>query len=280
MPSATLTAPSSPGRTRSVSQPLREGVETDFFQYMALPDGQKGGNPRANFARSLSSNAVGQGSYGRSSGATLASLAVQVPRNKGRARSGSLVTVTEVGTDEPGVNDRLGNAHNPNAAWVNAPGAWVIHPVLILGAKILIDAVPGMTQDISWTIVNLGYIALSFLMFHHVTGVPFESSVSAGGAYDDLTLWEQIDSGAQYTPAKKWLTSVPIGLFLISTHYTRYDYTLFALNFAALVFVLFPKLPILHRLRFQFLDYASAGDGINTPGPSRPSSPGPRSSRF
>jgi hypothetical protein len=31
--------------------------------------------------------------------------------------------------------------------------------------------------------------------------------------------------------------------FLISTHYTRYDWRLFGLNFAALVFVLFPKLP-------------------------------------
>jgi hypothetical protein len=31
--------------------------------------------------------------------------------------------------------------------------------------------------------------------------------------------------------------------FLISTHYTRYDWRLFALNFAALVCVLFPKLP-------------------------------------
>ncbi|CAD6893114.1 unnamed protein product [Tilletia laevis] len=26
--------------------------------------------------------------------------------------------------------------------------------------------------------------------------------------------------GAQHTPAKKWLTSAPIGLFMISTHYT------------------------------------------------------------
>jgi hypothetical protein len=61
-------------------------------------------------------------------------------------------------------------------------------------------------------------------MFHHVTGVPFESgyvllsdsladfSLTSGGAYDELTMWEQIDSGAQYTPAKKWLTSLPIGL--------------------------------------------------------------------
>lgn len=52
---------------------------------------------------------------------------------------------------------------------------------------------------------------LSYLMFHYVTGIPFQSDLHSG-AYDDLTLWEQIDQGAHYTPAKKWLFSVPIGL--------------------------------------------------------------------
>jgi hypothetical protein len=47
-------------------------------------------------------------------------------------------------------------------------------------------------------------------MFHWVTGVPFQDMHA--GAYDDLTLWEQIDDGAQYTPAKKWLSSVPVVL--------------------------------------------------------------------
>lgn len=63
-----------------------------------------------------------------------------------------------------------------------------MHPILILTVKILVDAIPGMTQDVSWTVVNLAYMAvsliglaaltiqLSFLMFHHVTGVPFEST--------------------------------------------------------------------------------------------------------
>ena len=46
-------------------------------------------------------------------------------------------------------------------------------------------------------------------MFHFVEGVPFESN---SGVYDRLTMWEQIDGGAQYTPAKKWLTSLPIML--------------------------------------------------------------------
>ncbi len=49
-------------------------------------------------------------------------------------------------------------------------------------------------------------------MFHYVTGIPFQSDLH-GGAYDDLTLWEQIDEGAHYTPAKKWLFSVPVVLY-------------------------------------------------------------------
>lgn len=102
---------------------------------------------------------------------------------------------------------------------------------------------------------------MSFASYDKVEGSSLTlARVSTGGAYDELTLWEQIDMGAQYTPAKKWLTSVPIGLcvrawrrrwgiaddrrFLISTHYSNYDYTLFAINFTALMVVLFPKLPI------------------------------------
>ena len=51
----------------------------------------------------------------------------------------------------------------------------------------------------------------SYLMFHYVTGIPFHSDIH-GGVYDNLPLWEQIDAGAQYTPAKKWLFIVPITL--------------------------------------------------------------------
>ena len=109
-------------------------------------------------------------------------------------------------------------------------------------------------------------------MFHWVTGIPFGSELH-GGAYDDLTLWEQIDGGAQNTPSKKWLFSVPVVLcvshlspsphlltrpqsqysFLLSTHYTNYNPWLFAINLSALIFVLVPKLPIV-RLRRQLLD--------------------------
>jgi hypothetical protein len=127
-------------------------------------------------------------------------------------------------------------------------GAWVIHPILILCLKILYDIVPGISQETSWTLTNLTYIAGSYLMFHWVRGIPFDFN---SGAYDNLNMWEQIDNGDQYTPAKKYLLAVPIVLFLVSTHYTHYDLRTFLINLLATVAVIIPKLPavcLLHML--------------------------------
>jgi len=179
----------------------------------------------------------------------VSTTAISPADTDGRKRSGSLLKVEEVAKDT--VEDRLAYP-NMNVEWVNRKGAWLIHLVLILGGKILFDTFPGVTQEASWTMVTLAYMALSFLMFHWVTGIPFHPDAH-GGAYDDLTLWEQIDEGAQYTPAKKWLFCFPVGLFLASTHYTHYNPLLFAVNFSALLLVLLPKLPQFHRQRVRFL---------------------------
>ncbi|KAL2759019.1 hypothetical protein ACRALDRAFT_1030192 [Sodiomyces alcalophilus JCM 7366] len=129
---------------------------------------------------------------------------------------------------------------NLNANWVNAKGAWTIHLVLIAGLKIFYDIIPGVSQETSWTLTNITYMCGSYIMFHYVRGIPFEFN---GGAFDNLNMWEQIDDGAQYTPAKKFLLSVPIVLFLLSTHYTHYDLAYFSINFLALLAVVIPKLP-------------------------------------
>ncbi|KAH9174514.1 Orm1 type endoplasmic reticulum protein [Lactarius sanguifluus] len=178
-----------------------------------------------------------------------------------RARSRSVLKVEHVDSSNEEALDQAAYA-NINAEWVNRKGAWMIHIVLIATGKVIIDAIPGMTQNISWTAVNLTYLACSYLMFHWVTGIPFGSALHSG-AYDDLTLWEQIDGGAQNTPSRKWLFSVPVGLFLLSTHYTNYNPWLFAVNLSALLFALVPKLPIAHRQRLRILP--DENSGITTP---------------
>ncbi|KAH9927087.1 Orm1 type endoplasmic reticulum protein [Epithele typhae] len=181
----------------------------------------------------------------------------------GRERKGSIVKVEKLGEESQADVLDQGMYDNLNAEWVNRKGAWLIHFVLIAVGKIVIDTIPGMPQEVSWTLVNLIYLGFSYLMFHYVTGIPFHSDLH-GGVYDNMTLWEQIDNGAQYTPAKKWLFIVPITVFLASTHYTHYDPWLFAVNLSALVFVLIPKLPAFHRYRVRFMVPEDAS-GLGTP---------------
>ncbi|KAL8279076.1 hypothetical protein RQP46_008534 [Phenoliferia psychrophenolica] len=183
-----------------------------------------------------------------------------------RPRSSSVLNVTKIRPNYDDTSD-LGGALNPNADWVNLKGAWsvpltmgnsgererrqLIHVFFIILGKVLLSILPGIDEDFSWTILNLSYIIISYIVFHGVKGVPTDLTINSGG-YEGLTLWEQIDAGAHYTPAKKWLTTLPIVLFLLSTHYTT---GYFALNLSALVFVgLAPKLPYFHRLRFKFFD--------------------------
>ncbi|KZT71497.1 Orm1 type endoplasmic reticulum protein [Daedalea quercina L-15889] len=204
-------------------------------------------------------------------------LTVRIPN---RSRSSSLVKVEHVGDESQ--EDALDSAayENVNVEWVNRKGAWLIHPALIFAGKMVVDTIPGMRQDISWFLVNLIYLSLTYLMFHWVTGIPFQSDLH-GGVYDELTLWEQIDQGAQYTPAKKWLVVVPILLFLASTHYSEYNPWMFAINLTALIFVLIPKLPQLHRRRVRFMvedEYPSQGNTPSAPATPRSGSSTPTSS--
>ena len=120
-PAVTLTTPQSPSRARSVSQPIREDVASDFNMSSSLQKPSRLGIPR-----SQSSSSIQRGSANASAinGNGNINTGTRMNRgSKGRARSSSLVTVTEVGGDDPeNVVDRLGVGTNENAAWVNAPG--------------------------------------------------------------------------------------------------------------------------------------------------------------
>ncbi|KAJ9641045.1 sphingolipid homeostasis protein orm1 [Coniosporium tulheliwenetii] len=165
--------------------------------------------------------------------------------SKGRRRRSSSLMYTEPPESLEHISDQSA-LPNLNSEWVNAKGAWAIHIILILALKIFYDIIPGVSQETSWTLTNISYMFGSYLMFHWVRGVPFEFNA---GAYDNLNMWEQIDNGDQYTPAKKFLLTVPVVLFLVSTHYTHYGVAYFVINFLATMAVVIPKLPASHRLR-------------------------------
>ncbi|KAJ3120590.1 hypothetical protein HK100_012733 [Physocladia obscura] len=133
---------------------------------------------------------------------------------------------------------------NSNSSWPNLRGAFIatsgasgavenadcsiatnIFVLFIL--RFGTGLVPGMTAEAAWTITNLTYYLvrilclkflaktaqtiitniITFIMFHWVLGVPFQLNQ---GEYEDMTLWEQMDKGEPFTPAKKYLTAIPI----------------------------------------------------------------------
>jgi len=138
--SSTLGLPTSPTRARSVSQPLREGVATDFSNIMPSIESSQMKPVRSAYMRSHSS-----GTVQRTSPSTSHATLHQAQPSKGRARSSSLMTVTEVGGDEPeNVVDRMGVGTNENANWVNAPGKHSSCPTVC----VLIDRLMDHTSNV------------------------------------------------------------------------------------------------------------------------------------
>ncbi|KAJ3192628.1 hypothetical protein HK101_006208 [Irineochytrium annulatum] len=125
-------------------------------------------------------------------------------------------------------------------------GSWFTNVLVLIALRIGLGIIPGLSGEAAWTLTNLIYNTATFFMFHWVIGTPFDVNQ---GEYGGQTLWEQIDNGAQFTPTKKYLTMVPIVLFLLSTHFTHYDSITFMINLTSLVIVLIGKLPSMHNVR-------------------------------
>jgi len=72
---------------------------------------------------------------------------------------------------------------------------------------------------------------------------------SSQGKYDNLTFWEQLDDGLQYSTTRKFLTAVPVVLFLLASHSTEYARQPLALNLIAVLVMVIAKLPVMDRVR-------------------------------
>lgn len=72
---------------------------------------------------------------------------------------------------------------------------------------------------------------------------------SLQGKYDSLTFWEQLDDGVQNTNTRKFLTLVPVALFLLATHGTDYRRQPLGLNLIVLLVLVIAKFPAMHKVR-------------------------------
>ncbi|GAB4817888.1 hypothetical protein N2152v2_004934 [Parachlorella kessleri] len=130
---------------------------------------------------------------------------------------------------------------NLNTNWLNNRGVWVFYVGLILVSWLIIS---GWTDPgLAWTWVHVIHGLISYYLLHWTKGSPIQSDQG------NMTFWEQIDDGVQFTATRKFFTVIPVVLFLLASHGTDYRRQPLGLNLAVVVVLLVAKFSSMHRVR-------------------------------
>lgn len=135
---------------------------------------------------------------------------------------------------------------NKNTEWVTYPGVWTIYIFIVFFSWLLVLSLLGCSPGMAWTIVHLSHFFVTYIFFHWKKGTPFADDQ---GIYNGLTWWEQIENGKQLTRNRKFLTVVPVVLYLIASHTTDYENPMLVLNTIAVFVLVVAKFPHMHRVR-------------------------------
>ncbi|RWR89388.1 ORM1-like protein 3 [Cinnamomum micranthum f. kanehirae] len=135
---------------------------------------------------------------------------------------------------------------NKNTEWFMYPGVWTFYILLLFFSWLIVLCLFRCTPGMAWTIVNLSHFFVTYIFFHWKKGTPFAEDQ---GIYNRLTWWEQMDNGKQLTRNRKFLTVVPVVLYLIASHTTDYRHPMLFLNTLAVIVLVVAKFPNMHRVR-------------------------------
>jgi hypothetical protein len=97
-----------------------------------------------------------------------------------------------------------------------------------------------------WTVTNIVHAVITFLLFHWIKGSP---DAMSQGAYNGLTLYEQMEAGVPWTATKKFLMLVPTAMLLLACNSTDYEPTHVVVNCGIFLLLIIPKIPDMHRVR-------------------------------
>ncbi|KAF3976217.1 hypothetical protein CMV_000575 [Castanea mollissima] len=134
---------------------------------------------------------------------------------------------------------------NRNTEWFTYPGVWTTYILILFFSWLIVLSVLNCSSGLAWTIVHLAHFLVTYHFFHWKKGTPFADDQ---GIYNRLTWWEQIDSGKQLTRNRKFLTVVPVVLYLIASHTTDYQHPMLFFNTLAVFVLVVAKFPHMHKV--------------------------------
>ncbi|XP_057862833.2 uncharacterized protein LOC131071141 [Cryptomeria japonica] len=135
---------------------------------------------------------------------------------------------------------------NKNTSWFQYPGVWTTYILILFFSWLIVLSFFSCTAGMAWTIVHLVHSVVTYHFFHWKKGTPFSEDQ---GIYNKLTWWEQMDNGKQLTRNRKFLTAVPLVLYLIASHTTDYKNPWLFLNTVAVFVLVIAKFPNMHKVR-------------------------------
>ncbi|KAK8709311.1 hypothetical protein V6N13_060331 [Hibiscus sabdariffa] len=135
---------------------------------------------------------------------------------------------------------------NKNTEWFTYPGVWSIYILIVFFSWLIVLSLLGTSPGTAWTIVHLSHFFVTYHFFHWKKGTPFADDQ---GIYNGLTWWEQVDNGKQLTRNRKFLTVVPLVLYLIASHTTDYQNPMLFINTLAVLVLVVAKFPNMHKVR-------------------------------
>ena len=106
----------------------------------------------------------------------------------------------------------------------------------------------GYTSEQSLSATNVAHALVTFVFFHWAKGSP---DTHAQGAWNGLTVWEQLDDASVFeSPTKKIFLAVPTFMLLAQLNAAGFAKHDIAVNLPVYaLFCVLPKLPLLHGVR-------------------------------
>lgn len=134
---------------------------------------------------------------------------------------------------------------NVNVSFLDSRGFWVFYG-MVIGVFQFFLWMLQVPSTLSASIIHLLHTILTFRLLHWNKG---SVALQDYGVYDDLTFWEQIDDGKQYTVTRKLMTIVPVLIFLWASYESSWKLEFLVINSIALVIILLAKTPYMYRVR-------------------------------
>jgi len=141
---------------------------------------------------------------------------------------------------------------NKNTEFLGQKGFWLFYAILVLAFRALVGGFLTsfkIDDRFSWTVINLLHALITLRIIHWSKGTPYTTTQEENGEFDELTFWEQIDNGRQFTTKRKVLTLIPFILFLLAVQSCSWEVKPLFFNLILLAVSIIPKTDWMHRVR-------------------------------